>query len=246
MVEFLGVPADQRLLEEDLVNLPDAEQHREPVLSRRRHDRLVVAGSVLTGSTLIGGAAMLLYAGWQLLFESGGAFDVVLAAVGILLIATHWGWVHVAEYVGLTIDEHQRHLSDERRREWLATVEPYPRFSISTSVRDDASTQVQRILHRPVLTTHQTFTFVSEVDTIETFDADTSAAEIATAVETGRRQARLETDRLRELWEAAATAYTAALLSAHDNEQQLAARRAAATALSEHINASLLKPPLVE
>ena len=69
---------------------------------------------------------------------------------------------------------------------------------------------------------------------------------IATTVETMRRQARLDTDRLGELWEAASTAYAAALLSANDDEQQLAAQRAAATALSEHINASLLEPPLVE
>ena len=61
-----------------------------------------------------------------------------------------------------------------------------------------------------------------------------------------RRQARLETDRLRELWEAASTAYAAALLDAEDDQQELAAQRAAATALSEHINASLLEPPLVE
>jgi hypothetical protein len=40
--------------------------------------------------------------------------DAVLAVIGILLVATHWGWVHVAEYVGLTIDEHQRRASDER------------------------------------------------------------------------------------------------------------------------------------
>jgi hypothetical protein len=69
---------------------------------------------------------------------------------------------------------------------------------------------------------------------------------IATTVETMRRQARLETDRLRELWEAASTAYAAALSSAEDDQQRLAAQRAAATALSEHINASLLEPPLVE
>jgi hypothetical protein len=61
-----------------------------------------------------------------------------------------------------------------------------------------------------------------------------------------RRQARLETDRLHELWEAASTAYAAALLSDGDERQRLAAQRAAATALSEHINASLLEPPLVE
>ena len=66
------------------------------------------------------------------------------------------------------------------------------------------------------------------------------------SVETMRRQARLETDRLRELWEAASTAYDAAMLSAHDDQERLAAQRAAATALSEHINASLLEPPLVE
>ena len=45
---FLGVPADKWLLDEDPLNLPDAEQHREPVLSSQRHDRLVAAGSLLT------------------------------------------------------------------------------------------------------------------------------------------------------------------------------------------------------
>lgn len=246
MLAFLGVPADQRLLDEDAGGLPDTEQHREPVVSSQRHDRLVTTGSVLTGVTLIGGAAMLLYGAWQLLFEGGGALDAVLAVIGILLTATHWGWVHVAEYVGLTIDEHQRRLSDQHRQEWLATVQPYPRFSVSTSVLDDASIRVQRVRHRPVLTAKRTFTFVREPDVAEIYDARTSAEVIATTVETMRRQARLETDRLRELWEASSTAYAAALLDAQDDQQHLAAQRAAATALSEHINASLLEPPLVE
>src|ERR1700676_4867953 len=102
MVAFLGVAADERLLDADLVNLPEAEQLREPaVLSSHRHDRLVAAGALMTGATLLGGAAMLLYGGWQLLFEGGGVFAAVLAVIGILLVATHWGWVHVAEYVGL-------------------------------------------------------------------------------------------------------------------------------------------------
>jgi hypothetical protein len=113
-------------------------------------------------------------------------------------------------------------------------------------VLDDASTRVERVLHQPVLTAGKTFTFVREVDTEKTCDAHASAEVIATTVETMRRQARLETDRLREQWEAASTAYEAALLNAQDDRQQLAAQRAAATALSEHINASLLEPPLVE
>jgi hypothetical protein len=246
MSAFLGVPADRRLLDEDLFNLPGAEQHQEPAISNHRHGRLVAAGSLLTGLTLIGGAAMLLFGGWQLLFEGGGPLDAVIAAIGLVLATTHWGWVHVAEYIGLTIDERQRRLLDEHSQDWLGTIQPYPHFSVSTSVLDDASTRVERVLHRPVLTAEHTFTFVRETDTEETYDAATSAEVIATAVETMRRQARLETDRLRGHWEAMSTAYAAALLDAGDDQQQLAAQRAAATALSEHINASLLEPPLVE
>jgi hypothetical protein len=246
MVAFLGVPVDPRLLGEDLRNLPDAEQHPEPVISTHRHERLVAAGSLLTGITLIGGAALALVGGWELLFNGGGALGAVLAVIGILLVATHWGWVHVAEYVGLTIDDRQQRTNDERRADWLATIHPYPRFSVSTSVLDDASTRVRRILHKPVLTANQTFTFVRETDSEQTFDADAPAEVIAAAVETMRRQARVETDRLGELWDTASTAYDAALFSAHDDQQQLAAQRAAATALSEHLNASLLEPPLIE
>src|SRR5450755_4579746 len=169
MVAFLGVPVDPRLLGEDLRNLPDAEQHPEPVISTHRHERLVAAGSLLTGITLIGGAALALVGGWELLFNGGGALGAVLAVIGILLVATHWGWVHVAEYVGLTIDDRQQRTNDERRADWLATIHPYPRFSVSTSVLDDASTRVRRILHKPVLTANQTFTFVRETDSEQTF-----------------------------------------------------------------------------
>jgi hypothetical protein len=246
MVAFLGVDADRRLLDEDRLNLPDAEQPREPAVSTHQHDRLVAAGSLLTGATLVGGAAMLLYGGWQVLFNGGGAFDAVLAVIGILLVGTHWGWVHVAEYVGLTIDERQQHATDERRRDWLSSLQPYPRFSVSTSVLEDASTRVQRILHKPVLTARHTFTFVRETNAEKTFDAHAPAEVIATSVETMRRQARLETDRLHELWQTASTAYAAQVFSAHDDQERLAAQRAAATALSEHINRSLLEPPLVE
>lgn len=246
MLAFLGVAPDRRLLSEDIVNLPDAEQNREPALVTHKHDRLVAAGSLLTGVTLIGGLAMILFGGWEALFNSGGALGVVVAVIGILLVATHWGWVHVAEYLGLTIDERQQRQVETRRQAWLAIIKPYPRFSISTDVLDDASIRVQRVVHRPVLTPQHTFTFVRETDGEKCYEADTPAAVIATSVETMRRQARLETDRLRGLWEAASSAYEAALLSADDDQQRLAAQRAAATALSEHINASLLEPPLVE
>jgi hypothetical protein len=246
MVAFLGVPADRRLLNQDIGNLPVAEQRREQAISTHKHDRLVAAGSLMTAVTLIGGVVLALYGGIQAVFESGGAFDVVLAVIGVLLLATHWGWVHVAEYVGLTIDGRVERNNQEHALAWLAAIQPYPRFSVSTSVLDDASTRVERVLHKPVLTEQGTFTFVREPEAAETYDADVPAEVIAAAVETARRRARLETDRLHELWETASTAYDAALLSARDDQERLAARRAAATALSEHLNASLLEPPLVE
>jgi hypothetical protein len=246
LVAFLGVAADRRLLNEDSFNLPDAERSPEPAVSTQEHDRLVAAGSLLTGVTLVGGVLIALYGGAELLFNGGGVIEAALTLFGILLAGTHWGWVHVAEYTGLSIDEHRRRAADELRCDWLAAIQPYPRFSVVTSVLDDASTSVRRILHKPVLTAQNTFTFVRETDAEQIYGPDTSAAEIASSVETMRRQARLETDRLHESWEAASTAYRAALLSDGDDRQRLAAQRAAATALSEHINASLLEPPLVE
>lgn len=246
MTRFLGVAADRRLLAADSFNLPDAEQRREPAISSHEHDRLVVAGSALTGISLVAGVALLLYGGVQLVFNDGGAFDAVLAALGILLVATHWGWVHVAEYVGLTIDERRDQTIEQDRRAWLSSIEPYPRFSVTTSVLADASTRVERILHQPVLTDQHTFTFVRKLDTAQTYGGDVPADVLASAVETMRRQARLDTDRLRDLWERATIAYRADLSGADSEQERLAAQHAAAKALSEHINASLREPPLVE
>ncbi|HEX3976005.1 MAG TPA: hypothetical protein VHW96_07050 [Solirubrobacteraceae bacterium] len=246
MVAFLGVAADPGLLDEDRVNLPATEQPPRPAEPTRRHGRLVTAGSLLTGVTLIGGVAMIIFGAAELLANGGGAFDAVVTVIGILLAATHWGWVHVAEYVGLTIDEHAQHATDARRRDWLAAIAPYPRYSVSTSVLADASIRIESVLYRPTLTAAHTFTFVRETDAEKTYEAHTPAEVIAATVETMRRQARLETDRLRELWDAASTAYAAALADGDDDRQRLAAERAAATALSEHINASLLEPPVIE
>ena len=81
-----------------------------------------------------------------MLFNGGGAFDVVVAVIGILLAATHWGWVHVAEYIGLTIDERAAAcLRCTADGTWLAGIEPYPRFGVSTSVLDDASIRIERV-----------------------------------------------------------------------------------------------------
>ncbi len=246
LVAFLGASADRRLLGEDLGNLPEAEQHHETVAVSHAHNRLVAGGSLLTGASLIVGGAMLLYGGGDVLFGGGGTVAGVLAVVGILLVATHWGWVHVAEYAGLVVDDRHRRMAEIEERDWLATVRPYPRFSVSTTVLNDASTRIQRFRHEPVLVTPRTFTFVRHADIEQTYDVDAPAEVIAAAAETMRHRAQLETDRFRGDWEAASSAYEAAVLDANDDQQRLIAQRAAAAALSEHINASLLKPPLVE
>jgi hypothetical protein len=246
MVAFLGVDPDPGLLDGDRVHLPRTERPPQAAPSSPQHGRLVAAGSVLTGVTLVGGVLLAIYGVAQLLFGGGGAFNAVVTAIGIVLVATHWGWVHVAEYVGLTVDDHERGAADAGRQEWLAGIEPYPRFSISTSVLDDASIRIERVLDRPTLTPAHTFTFVRETDREEIYAAGTPAEVIATTVETMRREARLDTDRLHELWEVAATSYAARLADGHDDQQRLEAEKAAAVALSEHINASLLEPPVIE
>jgi hypothetical protein len=173
MVAFLGVDPDPGLLDEDRLNLPQTEQPPEPAAPSPQHGRLVAAGSVLTGATLIGGVAMAIYGAAELLIGGAGAFDAVVTVVGILLAATHWGWVHVAEYLGLTIDAHEQRAADARRREWLAGIEPYPRYGVSTSVLDDASIRIQSVLYRPTLTAAHTFTFVRETDAEKTYESHT-------------------------------------------------------------------------
>ena len=108
MVAFLGVDPDPRLLDEDRLQSPSDRATSRAGRATHKHDRLVAAGSLLTGVTLVGGVALASTACWQLLLNGGGAFDAVLAVIGILLAGTHWGWVHVAEYVGLTIDDREQ------------------------------------------------------------------------------------------------------------------------------------------
>ena len=246
MVAFLGVAADPKLLSEDLDGLPEAALRPVSVVVTDTHDRLVTAGSVMTAATLIGGVLLAIYGGARLIASGGGAVAVVLCLAGILLAGTHWGWVHVAEYVGLGLDERQEHGNGQREQDWLATVAPYPRFTIRTTVLADASIAVERVTYKPVLTSQHTFAFDRVVEAAAVFAADTPAHVIADRVETLRREARLETDRCSGLWDAASSAYDAALLDADDDQQQLVARRAGAVALSQHINASLLEPPLIE
>ena len=61
-----------------------------------------------------------------------------------------------------------------------------------------------------------------------------------------RRQAAADQSRERERYEVARDAYERALLANADDQERLAAVRAASEALSERINTHLRDPPLVE
>ena len=183
----------------------------------------------------------------QLLFNGGGAVSAVVAVIGILLVATHWGWVHVAEYVGLTIDEHQQR-DDRSARAAMArdgpAVSALQRLDERPRRRVDAC-RTQSCTGRSSPRSTRSRSFVRRTPRRRS----TPMLRPRSSPRPSRRCAARRGSRptvFAELWEAASSAYAAALFSAEDEQQRLAAQRAAATALSEHINASLLEPPLVE
>jgi hypothetical protein len=134
----------------------------------------------------------------------------------------------------------------QRRRQWLACIEPYTRWSVSTEAGDDGSITIVTLRHRPVPAGDRKFTFRREVVGRETYSADEPAAVVTERAELLRRQAAATTGRERERYEVANHAYHRTLLARDDEQQRLAATRAASEALSEQINSNLRDPPLTE
>lgn len=199
----------------------------------------------MTGATLVGGLALALL-GLIEVIADGSALWFVVLVLGIVFASTHWGWVHVAELSGNAI-EGRRHASlEERQREWLLEIEPYPRWEVSTSVGEDGSITILTVCHRPVPRTEGNFTFVREEIGRELHSADEPAAAVTERAELLRRQAALDTERAREQFEVAQAAYQEALMLRDDEQQRRAALQAASHALSERINQHLRDPPLTE
>ena len=199
----------------------------------------------MTGVTLVGGLLLALL-GLVEAITSGEVVWIVVLVLGIVLASTHWGWVHVAELTGNRIEARRGLSLEERRRQWLSQIEPYPRWAISTSVGEDGSITIVTVSHRPVPLGERTFTFASDVVAREVHSADEPAAAVAERAELLRRRAAAESETSREDFEAARDAYEGVLMVREDEEQQRAALRAASEALSERINAHLQDPPLTE
>jgi hypothetical protein len=246
VAEFVGYNPDERLLAEDQAKLPAAVGRPESIPPSRVRGRLVGTGATLTGVTLLGGIALLVLGVIEAVSGGVGVLAVGLLAAGIVLVGTHWGWVHVAEATADAVEGRRNAELLARRRQWLQTIKPYTRYEVTTEVHDDGSISIVRARHRPVRTGEGHFTFEREIELRETHSADEPGAAVAERAELLRRQAAQDTQREQEQFELAASAYETALLDRGDEQQRLAARRAASEALSDQINSNLRDPPLVE
>ena len=243
---FVERVPDERLLVEELVELPEAVGRPKAIAPSRTRGRLVGVGATLTGLTLIAGCVLIVVGMVDAVASGLGLLAVGAIAVGFVLVGTHWGWVHVAEATADAIDSRRASEVLARRRQWLVTLRPYPRYEVTTSVGEDGNISIVRTRFRPVPSGDRSFTFVREPDRVEVHSGDEPAAAVAERAELLRRAAAADTERERARFEVAADAYEAALLHREGEQQQIAARRAAADALSERLNANLRDPPLIE
>jgi hypothetical protein len=243
--DLVGRSADKRLLEAGADALPSSISR--PVALPDPHGRspLVATGVVLGGITLIGGIVLAVLGVVELL--SGSALTGVIELwVGILLAATHWGWIHVGAWTSDKLrDRGNQDLVLDRQR-WLDAIEPYERYEVSTQVQDDGSIAIETVCHRPSATDGEHFTFTAQRAMREVHPADEPAAKISERAELLRRHAATRTARARERYQVAAEAHEAARLKGLDEDDQRAAARAASQALSDQLNQKLRDPPLVE
>lgn len=243
---LVGYAPDERLLGPDLDKLPAAVGRPEALLPSRARGRIVGTGAALTGITLVGGVLLILIGVIDAISSGIDAAGLVAVVVGAVLVATHWGWVHVAEISANSIESRGNAPALDHRRQWLAGIEPYTHFEVSTEVQDDGSIAIQSVAHRAVRAGADTFTFVREVAQREVHPADEPAAAVTERAEVLRREAADATEQERERYQIAADAYRSALMDRDDDEQRRLARRAASEALSRQINTNLREPPLVE
>jgi hypothetical protein len=245
--ELVDCVPDERLLGEDLANLPAAVGRPEPLpRASPARKRIVAVGATLTGVTLIGGIGLAI-AGLIAVVVSGlGVLALVALVLGLALASTHWGWVHVAEATADGIEHRRAGEAVDRQRQWLATIKPYPHYEVITSVEPDGAIAIARIRYEPVRCGERRFTFKRSIEQQEVHSGDEPGAAVVERAELLRRQAASDTHRERERFEVVADVYETALLSADDQQQRQAARRAASQALSEQINANLREPPLIE
>jgi len=244
--ELVDRTADERLLSTPDV-LPAAVGRPEPMPPPSpARKRLVAVGATMTGVALVAGVVLVIAGLVGVLASGFGAAEIAALLVGVVLAATHWGWVHVAEATADSLEGKRNTDVFDRQRLWLMQIKPYTRYEVTTSVGEDGSIRIVRTRYEPVAAFARGFTFAPVTEHSEIHSADEPGAAVTERAELLRRQAAADTERERERFEIVADAYETALLDADDEQQRRSARRAASEALSEQINANLREPPLVE
>jgi len=244
--EFVDREPDERLLSEDLANLPEVVGRPETPVPTRARGRIVGTGATLTAASLVVGALLVLLGLIDAVSSGIDGLSIAILVVGATLVVTHWGWVHVAELTANSIEGRSNAAVEDRRRQWLGTIQPYARFEIYTRVEDDGSITIYRVAHRPAASGERRFTFDRETEYEEVHLPDEPAAAVTERAELLRRQAAQDTERERERYQIAADAYESVLIDNADEQQRRLAQRAASEALSQQINSNLRDPPLVE
>jgi hypothetical protein len=241
--ELAALDPDARLLADDLPALPDSVGRPETLPPSRAGRRIVAFGVAMTGTTLVLGCLLLVVAVVLLAGGSSGSGVAALAA-GAALTGTHWGWAHVAELSNMRLERRENRGIVERRAAWLASVEPYPRLTVSTRATSAGGIEILTTRHEPVQASATTFTFRRREVGVERHGPDEDAAVIADRAETLRAGAAAETARARAAWADAAGAAELARIRAEDESERVAADRAAAQALAEQLNANLRSGPV--
>ncbi|HLY50620.1 MAG TPA: hypothetical protein VKR21_15625 [Solirubrobacteraceae bacterium] len=244
-IELVAFAPDERLLGDDLGQLPPSLGRPAQLPASRVRGPVVGLGATLTGVTLVLGVALVVFGVVEAILESP-VVGLVSVLVGVLLAGTHWGWVHVAELSANRLALRGAESFEERRRQWLAGITPYTRWDVQTSAADDGSITIETVRYEPVACRERTFTFVRELEAREVHSGDEPAAAVTERAELLRREAAARTEQAREHFEVARDAYERTLMARDDEEQRRAALRAASEALSERINANLRDPPLTQ
>ena len=246
LVELIGLEPDERLLDEGLGKLPASVGRPESIQQSPARKRVVAIGATLTGVTLVLGTVLAAFGAVDGLATGFDAGAILALIVGVILVSTHWGWVHVAEITGQKLERSANREPLERRERWLQAIEPYTRWEVRTDLGEDGSITIVTTRYKPAASGERRFTFAREVVAQERHSGEEPAAVVTERAELVRRQAAADTDRERRLYEAGHAAYESARLAHADEQERLDAVRAASRALSEQINANLREPPLVE
>ena len=243
---LLGRVADERLLaSED--SLPAALGRPAAIVPSSSSRRWIVGvGATLTGLTLLLGTALLILGVVGLIANGFGGLTAAALVAGVALLATHWGWVHVAEWTASGVEGRRERVALEGRERWLLAIEPYTRYEVSTRVGEDGAITIARTRHEPVPTGEGRFTFVATVEHSEVHSAEEPGAVVTERAEALRSQAARDTEAARQEFERAAGSVEAERLRSESEQSVREALRAESEALSERINANLRDPPLGE